>query len=103
MKQHQQIMAEMAKQYEAMRDAVIVGPGSLAYGVFHSFATGEEDPHIQYASVEHLKQMARQFLARRNKADSDDNPAHVDQGEFSFTGQLQDRYPLPRKGDEEPA
>lgn len=103
MNQHQQIVAELARQYEAMRDAVIVGPGSLAFGVYQHFAKGDENPNIQYASIEHLKQMARRYLARNHDADSDENPAHRSQGEFSFSGQLQERYPLPRKGDEEPA
>ena len=105
MNQHKQIVAELARQYEGMEGAVIVGPGALAFGAYQAFATGDEDPHIQYASIEHLKQMARKFLSSRHEADGNDNPAHGAQGEFpgiSFSGQLQDRYPLQRTGDEEP-
>lgn len=102
MSQHEQINAEIARQYEAMRDAVVVGPGSLAFGVYQHFATGIEEPHIQYASLEHLKQMARRFLAKRHDHDSDENPAHISQASFAFSGQLQDRYPLPRHKGEEP-
>lgn len=106
MNQHQKIMGEMAVIYEGIREAAIVGPGALASRVYDAFATGEEEPHIQYASIEHLKHMARVFLARHHDADGDDNPAHKVQGELpgiSFSGQLQDRYPLPRKPGEEPA
>lgn len=105
MNQHQQIIAEMDRQYEAIRDAVFVGPGSLALGVYNTFASGEETPNIQYASIEHIKTMARKFLAKRNDADGEENPAHMAQGELpgiQFSGQLQDRYPLPRIAGEEP-
>lgn len=103
MNQHQQIVAEMARQYEFLRDAVMIDPGALAHRTFEQFATGDEEPHIAYTSVEQFKQMARKFLARNCDADSDDNPAHSAQGEFAFSGKLQDRYPLPRKAGEEPA
>lgn len=103
MNQHQQIMAEMARQYEHMRDAVIIGPSALAHSVYETFATGEEDPNIQYMSLEQCKQMARKFLARNCDADSDENSAHGVQGAFEFSGKLQDRYPLPRKSGEEAA
>jgi len=105
MNQHQQIMAEMSVRYEAIREAVLVGPGALAQGVYDAFASGEEDPQIQYVSIEHLKHMARRFLASQNDPDSDDNPAHMGQTEFPgirFSGKLQDRYPLPRSAGTEP-
>lgn len=103
MTQHEQIQREMTLAYESMRDADIVGPGSLAFSVYQSIANGEEAAGVQYTSVEHLKAMARKFLARRNDADGDESVAHNAQGEFSFSGQLQDRYPLPRQRGEEPA
>ena len=103
MNQHQQITEELTRQYEAMKDADIIGPGTLAFGVYKHFASGAEAPNIQWASVEHLKQMARRILAKRHDSDSDENPAHNVQGTFQFSGNLQDRYPLPRKADAEPA
>lgn len=107
MSTHQQIMAEIARQYTFLSDAVIISPSALAYRAFEAFSSGEEEPHIQYASLEHLKHMARVFLARRKDADGDLNETHSAQPEFdlgiSFSGKLQDRYPLPRKVDEEPA
>jgi len=101
MSQHQQIMAEMARQYEFMRDAVIIGPSALAHTVYQTFATGDEDMHIQYMSLEQCKAMARKFLAKCD-ANNDDNETHGAQGSFEFSGKLQDRYPLPRKTGEEP-
>lgn len=103
MSQHQQIMAELARQYAFLSDAVIISPTGLAARAFDAFATGEEDPHIQYTSLEHLKHMARVYLAKQKDPDSDENPAHQEAMDFgpAFTG-LQDRYPLPRKAGEEP-
>lgn len=107
MNQHQRIMGEMAAQYEAFSDAVIVAPSGLAHRVFESFCSGEEEEHIQYASLEHLKHMARVFLAKRKDPDADESEAYVRQGsldlDVSFSGRLQDRYPLPRKDGEDPA
>lgn len=106
MNQHQRITQEFARQYEMLRDATIISPASLAHGVYEEFTTGEEDLHIQYASLQHMKHMARVFLARQKDADGEDNPAHAMQGDLDlgvgFSGKLQDRYPLPRKEGEEP-
>lgn len=106
MNQHQQINSELDRQYAFLSGAIIISPAALAHRVFETFSTGEEEPHIQYTSLEHLKHMARVFLARRKDADGDMNAAHGAQGDLdlgvTFTG-LQDRYPLPRKAGEEPA
>lgn len=98
---HQQIRAELARQYGLFDSAVLVSPSGLAHRVFEVFASGDEDAHIQYVSLEHLKQMARAFLRRQHDPDSDESEAYDAQGSL-FSGVLQDRYPLPRKGDEEP-
>lgn len=105
MNQHQRIMGEFARQYEGFSEAVIVSPSALAHAVFTSFASGDEETHVAYCSLEHLKQMARGYLRGRHDADGEENPAHNAQGELpgiSFSGKLQDRYPLPRKAGEEP-
>jgi len=106
MNQHQRINNEFSSQYELRSDAILVSPTALAHSVQEVFMSGEEDLHIQYASLEHLKQMARMFLARQKNADGDDNPSHVSQSGMdfgeAFSGNLQDRYPLPRKSGEEP-
>lgn len=102
MSQHQQIVSEMERQYERLADAVVVGPEALAYQVYSHFESGKVEAHIQYASIEHLKNMARKFLAARNDPDDDDNEVHRVQGEFAFSGKLQSRYPIPRRPGEQP-
>lgn len=92
----------MARQYEGLQDAILVSPSALAHRVFETFADSEVEPHVAYACVEHLKAMARKFLASQNEADSDENPTHGGQGSFEFSGQLQQRYPIPRKSGDEP-
>lgn len=105
MTHYQQIIAEMARQYDGMRDAIMVGPTPLAYRVHEAFSAGTENAVLAYASFEHLKHMARKFLAERKSADGDDGEAYAqttfDLG-VQFSGTLQDRYPIPRKGGEEP-
>lgn len=107
MNQHQQINAEFERQYAFLDGAVIISPSALAHRVFETFSTGEEEAHIQYTSLEHLKHMARVYLARRKDADGDLNDAHCAQGDLdlgtTFSKKLQDRYPLPRQAGEEPA
>lgn len=104
MNQHQRINEEMTRQYEARREAVLVSPSGLAHSVYETFANGDESPQVAYASLEHLKHMARVFLAKQKDPDSDESEAYAAQGDlpgFSFSGKLQDRYPLPRKAGEE--
>lgn len=107
MSQHQQIMTEMERQYEGLRAAILVGPKALAYKVHTVFSKDENgeplqiEAHIQYASLEHMTNMARRFLAKKHDPDSDENEVYG-QGTFSFSGQLQERYPIPRGEDGEP-
>lgn len=104
MNQHQHIMAEFDRQYEALREAIGISPSALAHRVFEAFADDEIEPHIAYASVEHLKQMARNYL-RKAAEDTDENPVYNRQITLDFpgfSGQLQDRYPLPRPAGSEP-
>lgn len=106
MNQHQQINGEFERQYAYLDGAISIMPSALAHRVFETFSTGDEEAHIQYASLEHLKHMARVYLARRKDADGDMNEAHGAQGDLdlgtSFSKKLQDRYPLPRQPGEEP-
>ena len=107
MNQHQKINGELERQYTFLDCAIIISPAALAHRVFEVFSSGDEEAHIAYTSLEHLKHMARVFLARRKEADGDMNDTHGAQGELdlgvSFSGKLQDRYPLPRKAGEEAA
>jgi len=93
---YEQINHAIAREYEAMGDAEIIAPEALAFRVFESLASGDEDARIQYVSVEHLKQMARAFLRRNNDPDSDESPAYESGGDL-FSGTLQHRYPV--RGD----
>ena len=103
---HQQITEEMQRQYDALQDATVVYPSSIAMVVFEAFSTGQEAAHIQYTSLEHLKQMAREFLRKKKDPTSDESDAYA-QSEMDygteFSGQLQDRYPIKRAKGEEPA
>lgn len=102
---HQQITAEIERQYGAMSGAILISPTALAHRVFEAFSTGDEEPHVQYTSLEHLKQMVRGYLAKSKEPDGDDSDAYsqgsLDLG-ITFSGKLQDRYPLPRKAGDEP-
>ena len=95
---HDEINVALQSEIDAMGGAHILSPTSLALAVQARYAGSELQPHIRYTSLEHLKQMARRALARNFEPDSDDTAAY--QGEL-FSGQLQDRYPIPRKrGDD---
>lgn len=106
MNQHQKINAEFDRQYAFLGSAVFISPTALAHRAFETFSTGDEDVAIQYASLEHIKHMARVYLARRKGADADLSEAYSSQEEMdfgaSFSGKLQDRYPIPHKKGEEP-
>lgn len=104
MSQHQQIMNEFQVQYAKLGDAIVVGPKALAFAVYRHFREGRKEtvePHIEYASIEHLSNMARRFLAKHNDPTADDNEVYGAQGVL-FSGKLQDRYPIPRHPGEEP-
>lgn len=107
MNQHQQIMTELAAQYTYLDGADLVFPSAIAHRAYDAMSTGEENENVSYASLEHFKHMARVFLAKHKDADGDENSAHGAQGALdlgtTFSGKLQDRYPLPRKPGEEPA
>jgi hypothetical protein len=96
---HDDIKIEMHRMVDQSQ-ADIITPASLAQSVQGMYINRRVDPHIEYASLEHLKQIARSVLSGRLDAESDDNEVY--QGEL-FTGRLQTRYPIPRKPGTEPA
>ncbi len=79
-----------------MRD---LSPSWIANRVYETYGKASDDLHVQYASIEHFKQMARKCLADNFNPDSHASRAY--QGEL-FSGSLQARYPIPRKRGEEP-
>lgn len=105
MNQHGPIIEEIARQYDAHADAAEIYPSALAYAVYVNISNGAESDKINYLSMEHLKQMCREFLRRRKDADGEENDAHSAQGDLdlgiTFSGKLQDRYPVPRGIGEE--
>ena len=96
---HEDIVVEMHRIVDQSR-ADIITPASLAISVQNQFVKGRLEPHIEYTSLEHFKQLARKVLSAKHDADSDENEVY--QGEL-FSGLLQTRYPLPRQAGEEPA
>lgn len=96
---HDDIVVEMHRIVDQSQ-ADIITPSSLAQAVQGLYLSRQVDPHIEYASLEHHKQIARRVLAGKMDAESDENEVY--QGEL-FTGRLQTRYPLPRQKDVEPA
>ncbi len=81
---------------QGMRD---LSPSWIANQVYEIYGRPSTEIHIQYACIEHLKQMARKFLASKFNPDSLESRAY--QGDL-FSGTLQARYPTPRKQGEEP-
>lgn len=106
MNEYSRVLDIIEREYARFNDAIIISPSALAYGVYKAIANGDESDTVNYLSLEHLKQMSREFLRRRKDADGDENEAHSAQGNLDlgikFSGKLQDRYPLPRRADEEP-
>ncbi len=99
---HKDINERFVRIHKAKADCVCLTPHALAYGVFREYSPETVERHIEYASLEHFKHMARRFLARQHELGGQNNPSHIgEQGEF-FSGELQERYPLPRKDDDEP-
>ena len=76
-----------------------LGPTAIALRTYEQYGREGDDLHVRYASTEHFKQMARALLARQYEPDADESQSY--QGDM-FSGHLQDRYPIPRKGDEDP-
>lgn len=96
---HDDIISRFARHHEALAGASTIGPLALAEPVLREYNPTPLEPHVEYLSLEHLKHMARRFLAGIHGAEGEENPAH--QGEL-FSGILQERYPIPRKTGEEP-
>ena len=78
---------------------IAISPTLLAVRTFDAFSSTQTEIHIEWSSVEHFKSLARRMLARQYEHDSDENEAY--QGDM-FSGELQDRYPVPRAKGEDP-
>jgi hypothetical protein len=98
---HDDIMATIDKMVADTdaNGAIYISPTAIAMDVHDQFGSADEDVHIQYASIEHFKQMARQRLRKRFDPVSQDA---IDSQEDMFSGELQKRYPIPIAKGEEP-
>lgn len=96
---HEEVVTAIHREIDNFGSVVALSPTSVALAVQAAFGAPGTEAHIRYTSLEHLKHMARRVLAGRFDPEGDENEAH--QGEM-FSGDLQDRYPVPRKRDEEP-
>jgi hypothetical protein len=97
---HESIVTDLNRLIDGQGGVDIISPTSLALALQATYAeAGALKPQIAYASLEHLKQMARRALSGRYGAESDDTEAH--QGEL-FSGELQSRYPVPHKRGDDP-
>lgn len=99
MSMHEELITALHHELDLLGSAIALSPSSLALAVQQRFAARPIEPHLQYASLEHIKQLARTVLARRFDPDGDESQAH--QGEL-FSGILQDHYPVPRANGQEP-
>lgn len=97
---HEAISTAMVRFIEDRRDCAIISPAAVAAATLQAFNAERLEPHIEYASLEHFKNMARKVLAHRFDDEGETNPAYAAQGEM-FSGHLQDRYPVPRKKGED--
>lgn len=96
---HEALTSDIREVIDALAGIDIISPTHIAREVQARYSTGGLEPHIEWASLEQLKQMARRALGGRFDADGDENPSH--QGEL-FSNRLQTRYPTPRKRGDEP-
>lgn len=79
---------------------VAVSPTMVAQVAMDSLKGDADVPLcVEWAAIEQLKQMARKRLAKRYDADSEENVSM--QGGL-FSGELQERYPVPRPAGAEP-
>lgn len=98
---HDEIMATIDQLVAATdaHGAVYISPTAIAMDVHAQYGGDDEDEHIQYASIEHFKQMARKRLSKRfDPVSQEAMEAQADM----FSGELQKRYPIPRQKGEEP-
>ncbi len=74
-----------------------LSPSWMATQIYEAYRSPSDDAHVQYACIEHFKQMARKLLASKFHPDRDE----IAQGEL-FPETLQARYPIQKKRGEEP-
>ena len=96
---HEQIATDINDVIEGHDSIDAISAASVALILHDRYGGADAEPHLAYASLEHLKQMARARLGKRyGAATSSPNEA---QGEL-FANALQERYPVPTPKGEDP-
>lgn len=101
---HEDLMLTIQSEIEGQRikSPGGVSPTSIAVAAQSMYVGRQKlEPHIEYTSLEHFKQLARQILGKRFDPDGEENEAHPRQGEM-WSGTLQTMYPTPTSRGEEP-
>lgn len=80
--------------HDELRDPMDVAPSTVANRTFDHYAKTGVDVHIEYASIEHMKQMAMRLLAHTHDPIQRIADAVDEQTVDSFAELLQDRYPI---------
>ena len=96
---HDDINQTLRSELDALDGAIGIRPETLALRAVAAFDGEAANPHVRYGCIEHFEQMARRLLANRYEPDGDENDVH--QGDM-FSGHLQERYPIPRRANDEP-
>jgi hypothetical protein len=96
---HEDITRTMLSILGAQLSRQAVNTTTLATYAMREYDGASLEPHIEYASREHFKHIARGLVARTLDADAEESAAY--QGEL-FSGQLQTHYPKARQRGEEP-
>lgn len=96
---HEQIATDINDVIEQHDGVEVISAASVALILHGRYGGAQAEPHLAYASLEHLKQMARARLGKRyGAATSSPNEA---QGEL-FANALQERYPVPTPKGSDP-
>jgi len=92
---HDDVLARMRIEHEALQDLEQICPSTLALRVFEFFkADREYEIHLRYASLEHLKQIARGLLAHAHETAKRFEDMAAAGSPDMFAELLQDRYPI---------
>lgn len=96
---HEELVDAIHREMEATGEAIPLSPTAVAIAVQRRYADGIVEPHLQYASLEHIKQMARRLMAARHEPAREGTDVLQEE---MFAGYMQDRYPIPREKGAEP-
>lgn len=96
---HEQIATDINDVIEHHDGVDAISAASVALTLHDRYGGNDAEPHLAYASLEHLKHMARARLGKRFGA-LGGSPLEA-QGEL-FANALQERYPVPTPKGHDP-